>query len=66
MCLETAVNFCKSTGIILLDNSERDNLKNAKNKMLNAGFHAIEFSGNGPMRTDISFATVFFKSKLNT
>jgi predicted O-methyltransferase YrrM len=65
MCLETAVNFCKNTGIILLDNSERDNLKNAKNKMLDIGFNATDFGGNGPMRSEISFATVFFKSKLS-
>jgi hypothetical protein len=53
-CLFTAIDFLKKDGIIILDNSERENLKTAKNKMIELGFDETIYQGE---RNDGTFST---------
>lgn len=56
-CLESAKSVYKK-GLIILDNSERENLQNAKNIM--TGFEYLEFEGKRPHDGKTSKATVYF------
>ena len=51
---------CYTKGIIILDNSERENLRLAKKTM--EGFLWQEFKGKGVARDGESVATVFWKN----
>ena len=57
-CLEIAKQKYQK-GLIVLDNSERPNLKEAKNIM--HGFNFLEFEGKRPNDDKTSSALVFFK-----
>ena len=57
-CLKAAKSVYKK-GLIILDNSERPNLSEAKNIM--AGFNLLEFEGKRPHDAKTSSALVFFK-----
>lgn len=61
MALIKSVDYLNQNGIIVLDNSERDNLQSAILKMEMLGFKKRVFSG---LRLDgkISIASVFFQS----
>jgi hypothetical protein len=58
-CLKQAKKVYKK-GVIILDNSERDNLQEAEKLM--HGFECRIFEGHGVNREDTSQAKVFFKS----
>jgi hypothetical protein len=57
-CLKAAKSVYKK-GLVILDNSERPNLSEAKNIM--AGFNFLEFEGKRPHDAKTSSALVFFK-----
>ena len=57
-CLEVAKSVYKK-GIIILDNTERPNLQNAKNIM--NGFKFLEFEGERPSDVKVSKSLVFLK-----
>lgn len=57
-CLETVKSLYKS-GTIILDNSERTNLQNAKNLM--KGFQFLEFHGTRLHDQNTTSALVFYK-----
>lgn len=57
-CLEAAKSIYNG-GFIILDNSERPNLQNAKNTM--EGFKFLEFHGKRPHDEGTSSALVFYK-----
>ena len=60
-CLIKSVNYIKKDGLIILDNSERENLSSAKSQMREIGFKEQVFSG---VRLDgiVSVTSIFNKS----
>jgi precorrin-6B methylase 2 len=61
-CLEKSVSFLKKSGSIILDNSERENLKSAANLMKNFGFYETIFSG---IRNDGVYSQSSFFAKVH-
>lgn len=61
-CLMQSIGYLKENGIVILDNSERENLASAIAEFKTKGFHERIFSG---MRLDakIGIASVFFKTQ---
>jgi hypothetical protein len=61
-CLEDCLAFLKQDGVIILDNSERENLKLPKMKLINTGFNERLFVG---VRKDgiLSTSSIFFKAQ---
>lgn len=59
-CLLNSISHIKNEGIIILDNSERENLQNAKSKMLEFGFYEEVMEGE---RWDgkTSTSSIFYK-----
>lgn len=58
-CLEMAPDFLKPNGVILLDNSERENLQEQIAVTINSGFTAKHLYGIGPNREYPSSAIAF-------
>lgn len=60
-CLLNSINFLSPDGIIILDNSERENLKTAKTKMIEFGFKEVIYQGE---REDglFSVSSVFYQN----
>jgi tRNA A58 N-methylase Trm61 len=65
-CLDYAVKHLKPDGWIILDNSERQNLTQAKQKLLDNGFKSLDFCGKKPQDVnrddaELSYSTIFTK-----
>ena len=65
-CLDYAVSYLKPDGWIILDNSERQNLVAAKQKLIDCGFKSLDFCGKKPQDADnadaeVSYSTIFTK-----
>ena len=60
-CLRNCLNALRSSGIIILDNSDRLEYRDAINYLLTLGFRKIEFVGLCPIVSYKSETTVFYR-----
>jgi precorrin-6B methylase 2 len=61
-CLIEATKKIKDTGVIVLDNSERENYKEGIDFLLNQNFKKIDFWGMGPSIAHLTCTTIFYKN----
>jgi precorrin-6B methylase 2 len=64
-CIRAAVGSLKPGGVIILDNSERDDYAAGIAQLIERGFRAIAFDGPGPIVSEAWRTTVFYQSQAN-
>lgn len=62
-CIISAYHNLSKNGIIILDNSERENYRQSFDFLTNRGFKYIEFVGIGPMRYKESSTALFYREE---
>ncbi|NBF03289.1 FkbM family methyltransferase [Pseudomonas sp. Fl5BN2] len=60
-CLKQSIEKIANDGVILLDNSDRDEYKEGIDFLLNHGYRKLEFRGLAPIVTYISETSIFYK-----
>jgi len=60
-CIISSYNSLTKDGVIILDNTERDNYGPSFNFLSSRGFKNLSFSGIGPLRTKIAETTLFYR-----
>lgn len=60
-CARNAVSALNPGGVILWDNAERPEYRDAQNDLLSQGFRKIEFFGLVPISNDTSETTIFYR-----
>jgi hypothetical protein len=61
-CCKQAVNALSASGVVVLDDSERDKYKQAVDFLINSGFKHLSFSGISPGLFYRKSTSVFYKS----
>ncbi|QED22955.1 O-methyltransferase [Candidatus Deianiraea vastatrix] len=61
-CVMQAVSKLSPSGIVILDNSERENYRKSFDFMKNSGFSELTLTGIKPLSTKLSSTTFFYKS----
>jgi precorrin-6B methylase 2 len=61
-CIKEAVNYLDEKGVLILDNSEREEYKEGIDYMLKKGFKKIDFFGIAPGLISFGCTTVFYRS----
>ncbi|MFM9973058.1 MAG: hypothetical protein ACKVON_00610 [Beijerinckiaceae bacterium] len=64
-CIEIALSSLKSKGVIMLDNSERDDYAPGIKLLFERGFRSIAFDGPGPIVSAAWRTTVFYRTGAN-
>lgn len=62
-CLKQSVNYLADGGVVLLDNSDREEYSEGIEFMLQCGFKKLDFRGLAPIVTYISETSIFYKSE---
>lgn len=62
-CIYNSVSFLKPGGILVLDDSERNDYKEGIRYLLDSNFRRIDFWGIAPMYFNNKCTTVFFRNK---
>jgi precorrin-6B methylase 2 len=62
-CIENTINLEKESTIIILDNSHREELKTAYEKLINRGYKSIDFFGPTALSPYESCTTIFYRKK---
>jgi len=62
-CMLAATNYLKDTGVIILDNSERNYYSRGIEYLMREGFKKIDFWGLAPIAYKISCTSIFYKEE---
>ncbi len=60
-CLAACMPALTEQGVIILDDSERPELKRAINKLLQTGFKRLDFIGLAPIYANVKQTTIFYR-----
>ncbi len=61
-CIKQALEYLNNEGVIMLDNSERENYRKIFEMMKELKWKWLTFSGIGPFRTSSSSTTIFYRN----
>jgi hypothetical protein len=61
-CVKSSLRALRADGVLVLDNSERPDYREATEFMLANGFRALDFWGPGPITTNAWCTTIFYRS----
>ncbi len=61
-CMEEASKALSATGVVVLDNSEREKYKAGAIFLVEQGFKQLEFEGMSPVSTDVNVTSLFYKA----
>lgn len=62
-CVRNSVGALKPGGVIILDNSDVDDYREALDLMCNEGFRRIDFIGHGPISASVWRTSVFYRDE---
>ena len=62
-CLRNSLRALKTKGIIILDNSDRDEYRDGYQFLLESGFKRLDFYGYGPMSLVGSCTSLFYRNE---
>jgi predicted O-methyltransferase YrrM len=62
-CVHQALPFLTERGVLLLDDSEREQYNDARNEARAAGFRSLNFEGLKPNGSELSRTTVFYRNE---
>jgi len=60
-CARFAVDFLTNDGVLILDNSERENYQEIKTLLKDKGFRWIDFYGMAPIVSHETCTTIFYR-----
>lgn len=62
-CLKQSINYVANDGVILLDNSDREEYREGIEFLLGHGYKMIAFRGLAPIVTYVSETSIFYRSE---
>jgi hypothetical protein len=61
LCIKSSLDFLSSAGIVILDDSDREEYKPVFKFMIESGFREITLEGMKPTHTGVHSTTIFFR-----
>ena len=60
-CAAHSLSALSARGVVIWDNSEREQYQPGKKVLLASGFRKVEFIGNGPLNTSVWETSIFYR-----